>query len=358
MAKYAINAEGVRAMRLLSNRILMCANQVVEANRVLETQILSLSDDLGVYGEPILEIKRYNSEVLKRNYDSIMGLAKSVAKKADQIETLISLGWIGGTGGSPGGPGPTGGTGYKASDPPGSPVPSGSGNPSDPQAPHRASPRDLPCTAYDFQSDSDGNLVYDSPMETDAWLYKKQGTAKLWYQGTCGLCSCANILRLAGVESTEREVLDYAADTRRPDSTGALCEKGHLINPGLNGATCPEDRKAILEHFGIDSGVFPVAKDRQGNPSDENIDTIAKYVSEGRGVIISVHADMLWYDAPYPSGMYHAVTVTSVKKDPQGRILGFYICDSAKGGTTYYPAQKIRQALTGSEMNVTYQIIR
>ena len=172
MAKYAINAEGVRAMRLLSNKILMCANQVVEANRVLETQILPLSDDLGVYGEPILEIERYNSEVLKRNYDSIMGLAKSVAKKADQIETLISLGWIGGTGGSPGGPGPTGGTGYKASDPPGSPVPSGSGNPSDPQAPHRASPRDLPCTAYDFQSDSDGNLVYDSPMETDAWLYK------------------------------------------------------------------------------------------------------------------------------------------------------------------------------------------
>ena len=127
---------------------------------------------------------------------------------------------------------------------------------------------------------------------------------------------------------------------------------------GAQAYTPYRGRKAILEHFGIDSGVFPVAKDRQGNPSDENIDTIAKYVSEGRGVIISVHADMLWYDAPYPSGMYHAVTVTSVKKDPRGRILGFYICDSAKGGTTYYSAQKIRQVLTGSAMNVTYQIIR
>lgn len=55
---------------------------------------------------------------------------------------------------------------------------------------------------------------------------------------------------------------------------------------------------------------------------------------------------------------YHAVTVTSVKKSGTGDVLGFYICDSANGGTTYYPASKVKRALTGSPMNVTYPIIR
>ena len=76
------------------------------------------------------------------------------------------------------------------------------------------------------------------------------------FKGTCGLCSCANILRLAGAEYSEKEMIAYAAANY--DGQGRrLCDAGSLF-PGANGATTPKARKEILEHFGISSSVFPV----------------------------------------------------------------------------------------------------
>lgn len=224
--------------------------------------------------------------------------------------------------------------------------------------PDRTTPRDLVETRFGFTEDSDGNMVYDSPLEMDEYLYKTQGSARKEYQGTCGLCSCANILRLAGVNVTEEEVIAYASTTRDETSlSGMLCALGHS-KPGMNGGTSAKTRKQILEHFGIDSGTFLIAYDSDNSISQSNIDRIADAVSSGKGVILSVHADLLWKDEKYDGDYYHAVTVTSVKKDKDGRTEGFYICDSANNGTHYYPADKVLRCLTGSPMNITHGIIR
>ncbi len=225
-------------------------------------------------------------------------------------------------------------------------------------APNRNTPRDLIGTQFGMVKDSDGNFVYDSPMETDQYLYKDQGSANPNFQGTCGLCSCANILRLSGVNATEAQMIAYASTTPNPNILFQnLCATGYA-DSGMNGGTNPKSRQCILQNFGIDSGIFPLEREKDGLLSDRNLTSISDYLSAGRGVILSVHADVLWYDAPVGIDDYHAVTVTSVKKDPSGNILGFYICDSAYNGTTYYTADRLKRALTGSPMNVTYSIIR
>ena len=222
----------------------------------------------------------------------------------------------------------------------------------------RNTPRDLVDTQFGMIKDSDGNLVYDSPNETDQYLYKEQGSADPAFQGTCGLCSCANILRLAGVNATEAQMITYASTTNNPNTLfQKLCTTEYL-DPGMNGGTSPQSRQQILQNFGIDSGVFPLSREKDGSLSDSILATISDNVSAGHGVILSVHSDILRYDTPVGIDDYHAVAVTSVKKNSNGEILGFYICDSANGGTSYYSADKVKQALTGSPMNITYTIIR
>lgn len=226
-----------------------------------------------------------------------------------------------------------------------------------PFAPNRKSPRDLLVTQYSFEKREDGASVYDSPEETGVYLCAKQGHERKWFKGTCGLCSCANVIRLAGVDVREGDVIDYASGTNASNSKKKLCETGHL-NPCSNGGTSPWDRKEILAHFGIDSGIFNLKRDSSGSVSEENIQDIAKYVSDGRGVIISVHAYALWHGMKNSKRDFHAITVTSVKKDAAGNVVGFYVCDTGIGGTQYYPADVLLGSLTGLPMNVTSQIIR
>ena len=214
-----------------------------------------------------------------------------------------------------------------------------------------ATPRNLPKSQYGFSIDSNFEAVYDSPMEMDEYLYDKQGSANASFQGTCGLCSCANILRLAGVEYGEGDMINFAA-------ANGFCEN-NIFDPDASGGTGAYDRQQILQHFGVQSSLVPVQVSSNG-ASTQVTDDIAKYVSEGRGVILSVHAGILDPAAYNVNGFgddYHAVTVTSVKRNAYGDPVGFYICDSNQG-TKYYSADTVRRSLTGNDMNVTDQIIR
>ena len=341
MAKYAISQEGADAMNSLANSLLIEANAVIEASQKLEQQTASLADGLGTYEEDIVRIIHANRATLQQNRESIITLSRAIKQKADDIKSLLSLD----IGQESGGAGTFG-------------VSSNGGTSHSKLTPNRSTPRDLACSQFGFAKDTDGNLVYDSPNEMNQYLYGQQGSADPLFQGTCGLCSCANILRLAGVNATEAEMISYASNTKSSNSLfGNLCQTGYS-DPRMNGGTSPKDRQEILSHFGIDSGIFQLTHNDDGSISDDSITQIADRVSEGRGVILSVHADILWHDAPVGVDDYHAITVTSVKKDQNGNALGFYVCDSAMGGTSYYPAAKIQRALTGAPMNVTYSIIR
>lgn len=343
MARYAISAEGAASMRALAKQLCTEANAILEASAVLEARISAVGDGLGIYESEIMGIVRQNRTILKVNREDILNLAQRVQQKAEEINELVTLTWDGAAGTAPG----------AAAALMGSPSNSTGG-----LAPVRATPRDLAISQFGFTKDSDGNMVYDSPTEMNQYLYKTQGSADSNFQGTCGLCSCANILRLSGVNASEAEMIAYASQTRDPYSFhGMLCATGYS-DSGLNGGTNPRGRQQILTHFGIDSGIFPIAHDPDGSVADSNLSQIADHVSAGKGVILSVHADVLWNNAAFGIDDYHAVTVTSVKKNSAGDVLGFYICDSANGGTTYYPADQVKRALTGSPMNVTHSIIR
>lgn len=221
--------------------------------------------------------------------------------------------------------------------------------------PNRSTPRDLPQTQYGFTKDSNGNLTYDSPMEMGKYLYAQQGSAYSNFQGTCGLCSCANILRLAGVNYSEKDMIDYAASTTSGNGWFQKLCTVNPFSPESSGGTNPKNRQMILEHFGISSGVFPVEMEG-GVASDAALENIAQYVADGRGVILSVHAGVL-YNGRAVRDDFHAVVVTSVTRNKYGDVSGFYICDS-NIGTTYYSAYQIKEALTGADMNVTYSHIR
>lgn len=201
------------------------------------------------------------------------------------------------------------------------------------------SPRELPYTQQQWEEDGE-ERIFDSPIQMRGSMDLDQGKVE-GFSGTCGLVSCVNILRLSGIDIEESDVVSYA-------SSVGLCSKGNK-RASQNGRTGAQDRQEILGHFGLKTELCSC-----------DIQAIARHVEEGKGVIISVRAYRLWYGVRSVKD-FHAVTVTSVKRGKDGRILGFYIVDSGrhgKDGDGYYPVEKIQDALTGRDMNVTRSAIR
>ena len=204
---------------------------------------------------------------------------------------------------------------------------------------------ELDATKQGWTLSEDGTLVFNTPIETGEKLLSDQGRLN-GYWGTCGIVSCANVLRLGGYPATEAELVVYASTTNSITHSGYLCQTNS--DPDSNGGTCAIDRRYILKHYGVSSEL-----------REASVSNIAQAVSEGRGVIISVYPEILYY-GKLKHHYLHAITVTSVKKDLSGNILGFYVCDSGTGGvdnSRYYTASQIEKALSGRKMNVT-SIIR
>lgn len=211
-------------------------------------------------------------------------------------------------------------------------------------------PRQISKTQYGYYTDKDGNQVYDHPLELDGCLYREQGSAYPdEYLGTCGVCACVNILRMAGMNVSERELLDYAIEH-------GLCDTGGANTRYYNGGTTPQQRAQLLRAFGLDCYLEPVitgpnkALDLYLNELDNN-------VSEGRGVIISVYSDRFYNDSRYAGGT-HAVVVTSIKKDSNGNVIGCYVCDSNGGQPIYYDSDHMLRSMNLSSMVVTKNPIR
>ena len=204
---------------------------------------------------------------------------------------------------------------------------------------------ELNATNQTWTTGPDGNMVFNTPVETGGKLDSCQGKVS-GFLGTCGLVSCVNVLRLAGYPATESEVVGYASTTSAGFGRGKLCTTNSF--PEDNGGTSAKTRQQILQHFGIKSEL-----------REASVENIADAVSDGRGVIISVYAGML-YNGWSNHRDLHAITVTSVKKDRSGNVLGFYVCDSGTGGvdnSKFYTTFQVENALSGRPMNAT-SIIR
>lgn len=198
-------------------------------------------------------------------------------------------------------------------------------------------------TKETWNRDSDGMDVYNTPMETGKKLDNKQGKVQ-GFLGTCGIVSCVNVLRLAGlVDVSEEQVLAVARKK-------GLCTK-LFASKYSKGGTTAKQRMEILNAFGLESEL-----------RECTVDKIADNISEGRGVIVSVYAARLWWPTPTDPNATHAITVTSVKKNKYDDVVGFYVCDSGRHMETdssqYYSVDDMEFALTGRKMNVTKNIIR
>jgi len=141
----------------------------------------------------------------------------------------------------------------------------------------------------------------------------------------CGLESSRALILAAGGSATENEVLNYAVTNNLADHSEA--------NPAEWGGTGPDERQAVLSHFGVAS--------HEEAATPENI---AKAVADGKGVITSHDAGKLWLNQPDGSG--HAITVTGTESDADGNITTVITNDTGLGeGERPVPAQQFFDSL-------------
>lgn len=167
----------------------------------------------------------------------------------------------------------------------------------------------------DVLPDGRDTVVIGDP-EGDKAFTHRQGDNLLGFQGTCGLCSCENVLRSFGLDVTETDMVIFAAQR-------GLCAIDDA-DPAHCGGTTTEWQAEILTRHGVPASAF----------YGSSIEDLAGNIELGRGVIIEVNAGVLWDNASYDSGSApnHAITVTGVARDPMtGDIQGFFVNDSGTG---------------------------
>lgn len=199
----------------------------------------------------------------------------------------------------------------------------------------------LSLTNQEMRILDNGNTLYDSPNETGKLLNSEQGRAVPDIQGDCGLVSCENIARMAGKNVTEADVIKIARE-------GGLCLDG-CRNPADNGGTTLSDICEVLKRLGIESSLLV----------DPNPKRLADAVASGRGVIVGVEVSEFWNDFPYEGG--HAIVLTSVERNPFGKPIAFYVCDSGSGegdSARRVDADTMERSLDGGPAIATARPIR
>jgi hypothetical protein len=175
-------------------------------------------------------------------------------------------------------------------------------------------------------------------------LAHQQGANVFGLEGTCGLCSCQDVLSQFGLNVSENDMILHAVENRQ-------CELA--ADPAEAGGTSAETQAELLTDYGIPATV------EQGR----SLEDLAGDVEHDRGVIIETNAGVLWDDATYYGNgrANHAVSVIAVGRDPEsGQIQGFYVNDSGPGiGGRFVGADTIAQAwLDAGGISVTTDVTR
>ena len=197
-------------------------------------------------------------------------------------------------------------------------------------------------------------LVTGMPHETADKMNYRQGSNPYHARGNCGLVSISNTLNRADIPVSEDSVTKMAIEK-------GLCHYYPNENPAKNGGTYLESRQQVLRELGIDSEI--------GRPHGRggDLDDIVDAIDSGRGVVLSISADLLWEKdtgSPMIGGMFqsnHCIAVTGVARDAAtGKVAGIYIADSGRGipsdACRYISVEKFHEIYTdvyGSGANIT-----
>ncbi|OQW91961.1 MAG: hypothetical protein BWK78_03100 [Thiotrichaceae bacterium IS1] len=113
-------------------------------------------------------------------------------------------------------------------------------------------------------------------------------------------------------------------------------------HPRKSGGTNPADRNSILNNYGVPSTL-------QSN----SMENIMQSVAEGKGVITSHDAVVLWGPKAPPGG--HAITVIGVEYDANGNPINVIVNDTGTGECgKKYPIATFQNSLrSGRDINVT-----
>jgi uncharacterized Zn-binding protein involved in type VI secretion len=152
--------------------------------------------------------------------------------------------------------------------------------------------------------------------------------------GNCGIESARQIMDVASDSRNEFDVLQESIN----NGTAEYDEE----DPNESGGTSPEDRQAILANNGISSHL-----------EEQNPGNIQQAVVEGKGVITSHDAAILWNDRRVNGG--HAVLVSGVKYNSSGKVSHYVINDTGTGqGWREVPAAQFERSLRAKrKINVT-----
>lgn len=176
---------------------------------------------------------------------------------------------------------------------------------------------------FSGMTEFDGRRAYVFAMN-DAKLNNlqyTQGNNEKGWRMTCGIAQSANMLSRAGINETEKSMVNYC-------SKHNLCDQSSIFNKGNNGGTSPARIATMLSNKGL-----PAHYD---NTLDA--DHIANLVENGHGVIVGVNAGCLWSSyggSAYDAGQAnHAISVIGTLRDEYTHeVVGFFINDTGRGQT-------------------------
>lgn len=177
-----------------------------------------------------------------------------------------------------------------------------------------------------------GNTSAGGQAFVDAATGRTSGSTQQSYQN-CGVESARQIInKVTGNNIDENTLLAKALTNNWASGQGG---------------TSPATRKSIMGSEGVNSTMEP-----------QGINTVQQGVAEGKGVITSHDAGILWNNPQYNGGG-HAVLVTGVEYDANGQLATVFINDTGTGnGTEPIPAQQFVNSLKPTrDVNVTTEPI-
>lgn len=160
----------------------------------------------------------------------------------------------------------------------------------------------------------------------------------------CGVESSRQLINQSGGNKTEDELFDWALDEglASRETTGKWYNR--QTDRRASGGTNPKDRNTILNSNGVPAHL-----------EESSMDNLTQAVAEGRGVISSHDANVLWYNKVEDEVAGHAIVPTGLVYDENGNLKSVIVNDTGWGTCGQVkPADQFQRSLReGRDLNVT-----